>query len=347
MPIAQSIFATGRGNAWTRPVAALVGAAAGSASAAAGLSVDSGSWVLRDASNTGLVGAGISEGSLSNQGTITYNSGYNGQTITGKRFTGTVTVTGTDITIDGCLFETGSNPSGASLICNGTNVIVSNCTFRTTSGNTYQVIRPTGGSLTVDLCDISDYQDGISINGGNGITIRRSFIHDTMAADGVAHRDGIEIYGGSNILIELCTIVHANFSPTNTDRETAAINIAPWSGSTNVSDVTIQDNYLDGGHMHFVIDSNQSGSHQVNNVKVIRNRLGGHTTVSVLGTYAACNKIGTTRVETEAALNSNPTDRFWWPHNDGPDVNRWWYCRNNPFGYPDLTPDNEGDIAQA
>jgi hypothetical protein len=305
-----------------------------------------GGFVLRNASNTGLVGASISEGSLSDQGAITYNTSYNGQTITGKRFTDTVRITGNNITIDGCLFEWGSATDQVKLGSSGTGNIVSNSTFRNSSGYTYHQINVTGGSLTVDLCDISDYQDGITADGGS-LTCRRSYFHDTAAPDPGIHRDGIEIYGGSNHLIELCTIAHANFAPTGTDRETSAINIAPWSGSDNVSGVIIQDNYIDGGHMHVVIDSNQSGTHTVSNVRVLRNRFGGHTTVDVINIYTTVNALGTTRVETEAALDSNPTDRFWWPNNAGPDVNYWWYCTNNPFGYPDLSPDNEGEIAQA
>lgn len=43
MPIARSIFAAGRGNAWTPPVAALAGSAVGAASASATLSVGGGS----------------------------------------------------------------------------------------------------------------------------------------------------------------------------------------------------------------------------------------------------------------------------------------------------------------
>jgi hypothetical protein len=288
------------------------------------------------AGNTGLAGAGISESSLTNQGSITYGSAYNGQTISGKRFTGTVTISGSNITLDGNLWELSPGSSTRGVVTSGSNVKISNSTMRTTSGSIYQFVCVNGGNLTLDRVDISKGQDNISFNGGSNHIVRRSFIHDSSNASSPSgHRDAIEVYGGSTILIEQSTIIHP-------PSETAAINIAPWSGGASVRDLTVQDNYIDGGNMHFVHDLQSSGV--ITNTRVKRNKMGGHT-YPAYGPYWALNNVtGAARAEDEATLAANPNRILWPTGTSNPDVNRWYYTVSNPYGYSNLSPNRDNQI---
>jgi hypothetical protein len=293
-----------------------------------------GDFVLRDASNTGLAGAGISESSLTNQGSITYSSSSDGLTIRGKRFTGPVTVTGSNITFDGCLFTMAGSSSTIMLRNTGSNNTVTNSTFRPQSGSVFIGIIVEGGSLTAQTVDLSGGENNISLYGGS-FRLTQSFVHDPSNANNPSgHVDGIEVYGGSNHVFEFSTISNG---PGNDS--VAPINVAPWSGSTSVSNLTVQDNYIDGGIEHALVDLQSSGS--VRLVRFVRNRMGGHTVI--YGSYNAfLNSDGRSFVQTEAALQSSPNSILW--PTSGADVNIWFYCRNNPIGYPNLTPDRTGSV---
>jgi hypothetical protein len=291
-------------------------------------------FILRDATNTGLLGAGISESSLTNQGTITYGSSSNGQTIRGKRFTGTVTLSGNNITIDGSLFEVPPGMNNIALINTGTGNIIRNSNFRTSPNRSiYIQVHQRDGSLTVQLCNITQGENNITIDGGS-LHLDQSFIHDPSGADNpAAHIDGIEVYGGSNHILERSTISN------KPDDTVAPINIAPWYGATVVSGTTIQDNYLDGGNIHALIDQQSTGG--VRFSRFLRNRMGGHT--YNFGSYDAfSNYESRPYLQTEAALQANPDGILWPTGNSDPDRNIWYYCTNNPFGYLNLSPDRTG-----
>lgn len=237
------------------------------------------SFVLRTASNTGLAGAGISEASLTNQGAITY--GTNGQTITGKRLTGTVTVTGANVTISGCLFEFAPG-SGVSMLRNESGsggLTIVDCTFRCTSATSGAnwCIMARQPKCTIRRCDVSGAENCLTTY-ADDILVEDSYLHFPSSADPAGHNDTIEVYGGTNCTIRNNTILLNPF--TFTQAPTEPINVAPWSGSGNagnVTNLTIQGNYIDGDYFAAILlDTTQSGSHSVTNVRIIRNRFGGH-----------------------------------------------------------------------
>ncbi len=318
----------------------------------AGISLDGGAAVpdvtcgadsattLRNASNTGLAGAGISESSLVAQGAITYGTSNNGQTITGKKFTGTVAVSASNFTLRGCLIEVGGGDYGVR-VKGGSNFLLEDCTIRTTGSAGYTGVLTEGGSFTtVNRCNISMFENGMSLNGGTDFTLDSSYIHHTKPQSG-GHTDAVEIYGGSRIVLKNSTIMDLPFS----NGSTSAVNIAPWWGSTIVDECTVQDCFLDGGNMHVVVDLQSTG--YIRHVRFLRNKMGGHSKPDVGGIYWALNNAdGRSIVQTEAALQASPNSILW--PTSGPDVNRWDYCRNGPFkadyNLTDLTPDRTGQI---
>lgn len=287
-------------------------------------------FVLRNALNTGLAGAGIPEAGLVTTPGTTYST--SGAVITGKRFTGRVNVTGSNITFDGCLFNPASGSSLWLVDVTGSGTVIKNSTFRPQSGSQFIGIIIEGGSLLAQSVNISGFENNISIYGGS-LTIDQSYIHDpSNASNPSGHVDGIEVYGGTNHVFKNSTIINKSSGSVS------PINVAPWSGGASVIGLTIEDNYLDGGNAHLLVDLQSSGS--VRFVRVLRNRMGGHS-ASTFGQYTAFqNADGRGFVQTESALQASPNSVLW--PTSGSDLNVWFYTVGNPFGYSNLSPDRAG-----
>lgn len=282
--------------------------------------------VHADGSNTGIAGIGVSSGSLTNTGATTYST--NGQTITGRRFTGTVSITGSNITLSGCQIDlAGSFSKG--IYVTGNNVTIEDCTIFATSGQSmYMCIHASGGTgLMIRRVNATGGENVVTIE-TSGVTIEDSYLHHpSNASNPGGHKDVIEVYGGSDTLIQRSRLVH------DAD-ETAVINIAPWFGSTSVANTIVQDCYIDGGIMHFVVDLQSTGT--ITYTKVLRNDMGGHTAPGVIGRYAALNNSdGRSVVNTQAAQNSAPNSILW--PTSGGDQSYWVDCA-------DLSPDRTGQV---
>jgi hypothetical protein len=277
-----------------------------------------------NATNSGIAGLGLVDGDLTSTAGQTYST--NGQTITNRLFTGGVTVSGSNVTLQGCKFRFAGGLNSKALVVTGSNVTIRGCTLVPSSGSWYMAIHASAGTgLLVDACDISGAENNMTVE-TESVTVQYSYLHDSSnISDTSGHRDAIEIYGGSGHTLKLNRITH----PAG---ETAAINIAPWFGSTVVANVTIDDNFIDGGNMHMVVDLQSTGS--ITNTRVRRNRMGGHTDPAVIGRYVALNDVdGRGTVETEGALTSAP-NKILWP-TTGADLNTWQECS-------DLSPDRTG-----
>lgn len=311
-----------------------------------------GGFTLRNASNTGLAGAGISEGSLTNQGAITYTSANNGQTISGKRFTGKVTFSGvTGMTFNGCLWDMtgGTGNRACQMDSSVSNITFNDCTMRTIgcnssspsgSGIEFMILSDRADGITVTRCDISGGENCFQ-GFGDGNIIQDSYLHWPKSYNPGGHNDTIEVYGGDNWIIRRNTIILEDMPSSSI---TSPVNIAPWtSNPPNVSNCTIEENYIDGGiWTPITVDSSQSTSppHTLTNIRIVRNRFGGH---QVNADYQPCfaNTYGMTRVSTDTA----GSEQYYLPFT-GADANYWWYCRSNAFGFSDLTPDKEGTLFQ-
>ena len=315
---------------------------------------------LCDATNTGLAGAGISEASLVTTGVqSTYGTAFNGQTISGKKFTSGILVTGQNITFSGNLFELPAGAGSTSLECGVgcSNLLVLNNTFRTSGSATSGIFEPLknrdGGSWTIRGNDASHGENIITTFNDNAL-IEGNYLHAPFSNNPAGHNDTIEVYGGTGIIIRNNTILmdHTvqNQSPT------APINVAPWTGSgsqANVTNFDLLDNYIDGDwFLPVLLDTQQAGAHTLTNIRILRNRFGGHNGPGAYGTgfggsVQAIENIGgaMTRKTTDTA----GADQYYTP-TSGPDANIWFYCTNNPFtiiaGWSpgNLSPDRSGQV---
>jgi hypothetical protein len=295
-------------------------------------------FTLCDATNTGLAGAGIAEGSLTGSGGAAYTSANNGQTITNRKYTGTVTLTGvSNFTIDGCLMETGSGAATQQFtITNGSNITIKNCTIRVSGGGgvKYNIVQfGSTSNLVLEKLDISGGENNVGWNDTAASPILRySYLHGLISSDSDPHYDNVEVYGGTFPLIEHNTILMRVGVPV------ATVNVAPWSGGNSVTDLSVQDNFLDYGQGHFTID-NQAGG--IRRVRIKRNRMGGHHSGGVGGDFMAGLFYDTGRdfVETEGEVIADPV-KILMP-TTGADKNYWYYCCStapSPFGFANLSP---------
>lgn len=277
-----------------------------------------------NATNTGIAGVGVARASLTATGSTIY--GTSGQTISGRLFTGTVTLNGNNITLERCQIETnGMNTMG--VIVNGTGCVIQDVTIVPPSSSTYICININADDTTVRRVNASVSENIITVS-ANNVLIEESYLHDTSnLANPSAHQDIIEVYGGSNVTIRKNRLfMH--------DDETAAINIAPWWGSSSSDNVWIDDNWIDGGNAHILVDLQSTGT--INGTRVRRNHMAGHTAPGVFGRYAALqNNDNRTIVQTEGAQGSSPGSILW--PTSGPDANYWQDCS-------DLSPDQTGQI---
>ena len=281
------------------------------------------------ATNTGIAGIGLTRSQLTPSGSITVSTP--GAVVSNMLVSGTLTVAADNVTISGCQVEN-SGSAAFCIVVQASNCTIQNCTVVPPgvagSASAYMgVVAQIGGGLIIRSCDISYCENNVSLNNDGGSTlIETSFLHDASnVLNPLGHRDCIEVYAGVNVNIRKNKLLH----PTG---ETSVVNIAPWSGNASVITCNVDDNYIDGGHMHFVDDLQSTGV--IQNVRVRRNDMGGHTTPNVGGIYWGLNSKQPI-TQTEAGLTSNP-NQVLWPFT-GPDVNYWVNCAS-------LTPNRTGMI---
>lgn len=99
------------------------------------------------------------------------------------------------------------------------------------------------GGYTLRRVNVHDVQDGPRL--GGGVTVEDSWIHDMVRKDDF-HSDALQANGGTGIVVR-----HNTLMPTETstgDVLNSAIQLGAEADSGTLSDVTIEDNYLDGGN---------------------------------------------------------------------------------------------------
>jgi hypothetical protein len=285
-----------------------------------------------NATNTGLAGAGVAASSLVTTAGTTYGSAFDGQTISGKLFTGRVNISGNNITLKNCKVLTGG-PGVYGIDITGDNDTVRNCDVSAPPGTS--LYEPIFLSASSDAATVT--RNNIS-RGENLLTtyathaqITENYLHDVaLDSNPGDHPDGIEIYGGGPVLIAANRIEEDNLydSPINT---------APW-GTYTLTDLTVADNFLDGGQSMTLID-NQNSNGYLRNTRILGNVMGGHTnpdTNMSFGIYKALNNADRRPiVQTETQLAANP-NAILWP-TTGTDTNHWGECTG-------LTPDRTGQI---
>ncbi|MCZ2817360.1 hypothetical protein [Modestobacter sp. VKM Ac-2984] len=97
--------------------------------------------------------------------------------------------------------------------------------------------------VTLSRVNIHHFNDGVRL--GSNILIEDSWVHD-MTRIGDLHPDAVQGISADNVVIRGNTL-----DPTNTetgDLGNAAIQLGSETGTRVSSDVTIEDNFLDGGN---------------------------------------------------------------------------------------------------
>ena len=284
-----------------------------------------------NASNTGLAGAGVDESTLVPDVTVNYDSSFNGQTISGKLYTHRINISGNNITIRNCKVLTGGlDVFGIDVTGDGD--IVDHCTVTAPAGQSlYEPIflAPGSDGATVSRNDISRGENLLTTYGTNA-QIVENYLHDNATDSNPAdHPDGIEVYGGGPVLIARNRI--AESSPYD-----SPLNAAPW-GSYTLTDMSVVDNFIDGGQEMAIVYNQNTGGF-LRNTRVLRNAMGGHTnpdTNTSFGIYKALLRDGRSVVETETQLAANP-NAILWPTSSA-DVNRWEETGS-------LVPDRTGQV---
>jgi hypothetical protein len=258
----------------------------------------------------------------------TYGAAFNGQTVSGKLFTGRVNIDANNFTLKECKILTGGLDSFG-INVTGNDVTIENCLVTAPPGQSlYEPIflAPGCRGATVRRCDISRGENLLTVYGAGQIV--NNYLHGVaLDSNPAGHPDGIEIYGGGPVLIGGNRIEEGSLYD-------APINVAPY-GAFTLTDLTVADNFLDGGQ-EMMICVNQNPGGFIRNTRVLRNVMGGHTnpdTEMSFGIYKALLKDARPTVQTEAQLAANP-DAILWP-TSGPDVNVWGECS-------DLVPDRTG-----
>lgn len=243
-----------------------------------------------DATNTGVpVGT-----SLTGSGSISSSS--NGQTISEKLVTGTITVTHNDVIVEKNLVNNtgayGILIQGARCICRD-NEINANSAVAAGASNGIKI---EGVDDQVLRNNIHHWENGIIFTGAVRALMQDNYVHNesTDDSDGVPHYDGIVSDGGD----DLDNIIRHNTIALYHD-DTSYINLADVFG-TSVNTI-IDNNKMIGGNMIFALTIDGRFNETVISCTVTGNIIepgaafSGYTFGSyalVLGTQTTCNRSG-------------------------------------------------------
>lgn len=157
----------------------------------------------------------------------------NGQVIDGLNITGTLTITGDNVTVRNCRVSTG----GYWVIINyGRGTVIENCTLIGGVNTQACIGDADNGYFTGTALDISGSGDGLKM--GSGSRLSDSYIHDLATAEGI-HNDGIELTGAVNTVVRHNTILNEN-------GQTSCIMLSEYGSNPNTN-VLVEDNLLAGG----------------------------------------------------------------------------------------------------
>jgi hypothetical protein len=248
--------------------------------------------------------------SLGAAGATTYGTSFNGQTVSGLHYSGTVVINANNFTLQDCAVtpagDTSDGVNGVEI--NGSNDTVQNCTIAPSKNKLFDGILPQGSATgtVINADDITGAENNISIYQTGSITIEWSYIHDPETADTGGHVDGIEVYSGNGV-----TIKDNYLFSTPSELVVTQVNMAPWSSGSYVlwlANVSITDNYLDGGNMHILYDASQTSHNPpISGVVIERNIVGGHNTQGFGPDWVLNDDTGNPVVQTDAQEVASPT----------------------------------------
>jgi Ca2+-binding RTX toxin-like protein len=216
-----------------------------------------GSWP--DSTNTG-VPAGTTLTRY--DGTLIINTP--GAVISGLDIHGSVVINAPNVTLMNCKITCSPSETVAVVYVSAaaTGATIQDCDL---NGSGAPGVKGILGYGTFLRNDISNSEDGIFIDNGNGSLIQDNYIHGLQSNWSGPHYDGIQIEGGiSNVVISHNTVI-------NSHDETSAIMIDNNFGP--ISNITVDNNLLVGGGYTIYVDG-QFNSSSVTGVSITNNHMG-------------------------------------------------------------------------
>jgi hypothetical protein len=181
----------------------------------------------------------------------------NGARISGKRYTGFVTVEGDDIEMFNCEID---NIGYYQIKWNGRRGKMHHCTVTGHGGSS--------GVNTIDLdisyCRIRGTENGINVS-GDGTRITWCDITGMLGVPGQAHYDCIQADG------DIDGLVVANNRLDCDQDDTSGMMADNYWGAMN--NVTIENNYIGGGSYPAYTDGHFNGASKMTNVKYLNNKM--------------------------------------------------------------------------
>lgn len=184
--------------------------------------------------------------------------------ISNKHFLSDVVISANNVTIQNSLLDAGGY-FPITVTDGYTGAVIQDCEI---NGGSFGQQGIRGSNMTVLRCNIHHIENGI--DPGSNVIIRDCYIHDLTAtsppraANQVpGHFDGIEHFGGTNVLVDHCTIL----LPSDT---------GCYNGTSQFGNITatIQNSKLRGGTYNIYADATQGVKGTVN-LTVTNCRLGG------------------------------------------------------------------------
>lgn len=280
-----------------------------------------------NATNTGIAGAGLTVGDLTAHSGGTLSTP--GATLTRRRFTAPVVITADGVTLEECLFDFAGGSSTSACRITGDGCSLSWCEIGTDGATSYyrSLFLDEAVGTTIYRCDIHDGENCSEDDGTDTLWLE-SFLHSAQAVSNPGgHVDVVEIYAGDNHTFRRCRLGDGSAGVT------ATINVAPWFGAVSVDGVLVEDCFVDGGNAHILVDVQSTGT--ISNVKVVRNKMGGHTSPGVFGRYTPLQNSDGRSITNDDAAQALAPGSIQWP-TTGDQVNTWDEC-------DDLTPDRTGE----
>ena len=221
--------------------------------------------VFPNATNTGISAGTILTPATSN--TISAPGVYSGLI-----FTGTVTITSSNVTLENCLIlGTPNDGFELAVVGNLSNVVIQNDEIsgagdNSTQTGVYGIYIEGDSQVTINAVNIHDVGVGVDVAAGQ-VIVENSYIHNFGSGPGT-HYNGIAYFGGGgsdfSLLIE-------NNSIINQLTQTDAVIFQNYFGPIN--NVTVTNNLLVGGDYPIYVEGEYSGG-PVTNVSVTNNDLG-------------------------------------------------------------------------
>jgi hypothetical protein len=214
--------------------------------------------------------------------------------ITGKKYTGAVTVSADDVVMENCLINNGS---WYGIDWKGKRGKMLRCTVLGTSGTSGSSCSGVNmRDLVIEYCSVSKWENPINVAGSGG-RIRWTIVKD-LQSPASGHNDGIQVDGGlSDLVIENCYL-------DNQKGETSATMIDNYWGA--IDNVTVQNCFLGGGGFPAYLDGSFNGASKCTNVKYLNNdmRAGGWGAFFYWqGAGAGCSHTGNKHYQTGASVD--------------------------------------------